>query len=93
MTSYERLTLYLAEAKETCRHTECGKCQYNKYGQNCSIRRFAKYLIDNGVIVPPCKVGDTVYYVQNDKILETQVINMYMRFDLFDELNNKNVEE
>lgn len=23
----------------------------------------ADYLLDNGVIVPPCKVGDTVYYI------------------------------
>lgn len=23
----------------------------------------ADYLLDNGVIVPPCKVGDTVYYL------------------------------
>ena len=31
---------------------------------NCDIERnmiFADYLLENGVIVPPCKVGDTVY--------------------------------
>lgn len=48
----------------------------------------ADYLLQNGIIVPPCKVGDTVYRIERDKILETQVINMYMRFDLFDEINN-----
>lgn len=26
----------------------------------------ADYLLDNGVIVPPCKVGDTVYEVSNN---------------------------
>ena len=25
--------------------------------------KIAEYLITNGVIVPPCKVGDTVYYI------------------------------
>lgn len=28
----------------------------------------ADYLLDNGVIVPPCKVGDTVYYICFGKI-------------------------
>lgn len=26
----------------------------------------ADHLIENGVIVPPCKVGDTVYWVENN---------------------------
>lgn len=26
-----------------------------------TISKIADYLLDNGVIVPPCKVGDTVY--------------------------------
>lgn len=33
-------------------------------GANCDLEReglFADYLLANGVIVPPCKVGDTVY--------------------------------
>ena len=34
--------------------------------------KLAEYLLDNGVIVPPCKVGDTVYRVDksitNDKL-------------------------
>lgn len=27
----------------------------------------ADYLLDNGVIVPPCKVGDTVYCIRHSK--------------------------
>lgn len=27
----------------------------------------AEYLLDNGVIVPPCKVGDTVWYIEEMK--------------------------
>lgn len=26
--------------------------------------RIADHLLDNGVIVPPCKVGDTVYEIE-----------------------------
>ena len=29
-----------------------------------AIERLADHLIANGVIVPPCKVGDTVYYIE-----------------------------
>ena len=30
----------------------------------CPIERLADHLLANGVIVPPCKVGDTVYQVK-----------------------------
>ena len=35
----------------------------------------ADYLLDNGVIVPPCKVGDTLYYPYNygNRVLATTV--------------------
>lgn len=36
----------------------------NTKGANCDLERehlFADYLLANGVIVPPCKVGDDVY--------------------------------
>lgn len=28
-----------------------------------TVEQIADYLLANGVIVPPCKVGDTVYYI------------------------------
>lgn len=28
-----------------------------------TLTEIAEHLIENGVIVPPCKVGDTVYYI------------------------------
>ena len=31
--------------------------------------QFADYLLSNGVIVPPCKVGDTVYSISRDRRL------------------------
>lgn len=48
---------------------------------NCDIERemmFADYLLDNGVIVPPCKVGDTVYRIFNEKVVELRVIAIPM---------------
>ena len=40
-----------------------------------AIQDNADYLIENGVIVPPCKVGDTVYYPYEygGKILEKTI--------------------
>jgi len=39
----------------------CEGCKYLK-GDECDLTgRFADYLLANGVIVPPCKVGDVVY--------------------------------
>ena len=33
------------------------------YGMESMEEYIAGYLLANGVIVPPCKVGDTVYYI------------------------------
>ena len=36
----------------------------------------ADYLLSSGVIVPPCKVGDTVYVIFKDKIYKATVYSM-----------------
>ena len=43
----------------------CANCKYcaTKASANCGIEKCADYLLANGVIVPPCKVGDTVYVI------------------------------
>lgn len=44
--------------------------------------QIADYLLANGVIVPPCKVGDKVYYIHEtywDKDYKNQVINDNVR--------------
>lgn len=65
----DRLIELLREAKEhpekTCPRYElptCIGCDYNKGDECDKIARTADYLLANGVIVPPCKVGDTIYY-------------------------------
>ena len=41
----------------------CGECLH---GRNFEIGDLADHLIANGVIVPPCKVGDTVWCIFED---------------------------
>lgn len=56
----------------------CDQCGVNKdshYTEN-----LADYLIENGVIVPPCKVGDKIYIVAEitNKIIECTVIGVWI---------------
>ena len=47
---------------------DCGDCSES----------IADYLIENGVIVPPCKVGDNVYYVSDSPLnLSVQANTIY----------------
>lgn len=39
------------------------------YGHS-SYEEFADYLLKSGVIVPPCKVGNTVYCIRYDKTMK-----------------------
>ena len=52
----------------TCPHYKtdknCDTCKYTINNVMCNhTLRMVDYLLENGVIVPPCKVGDKVYYV------------------------------
>lgn len=41
---------------------DCGEC--DRYsGENCGCKCLADYLLENGVSLSPCKVGDNVYNV------------------------------
>jgi hypothetical protein len=52
---------------------------------NCCKPTFAYYLaghlLTNGVIVPPCKVGDVVYSPRENSILEQNVISIEIEKD------------
>lgn len=56
------------------------KAKKNTKGANCDLERemlFADYLLQSGVIVPPCKVGDTVYCIyRNRETLEWYIKEM-----------------
>ncbi len=38
--------------------------------QDSLIERIADHLLANGVIVPPCKVGDSLYAIFNNKVVK-----------------------
>lgn len=42
-----------------------------------SSQKLADYLLSNGVIVPPCKVGDTVYYINRSYHIELKKDTIY----------------
>lgn len=45
-----------------------------------TAQNLADHLLANGVIVPPCKVGDTVYFLPQEEILEATVINIEVNY-------------
>lgn len=65
MTERERLTELLNESlnkgSEFCLKQDCSECSY--YKMNCWGAVNADYLLANGVIVPPCKVGSSVFRI------------------------------
>ena len=63
---------------------ECGGCK-NVEMYDDSIESIADHLLANGVIVPPCKVGDTVYISENPytflplkKVVEGEVVSIHL---------------
>ena len=57
MTDRDRLIELISKSDILC--DDCGE-----YGNSYCTEALADYLLANGVIVPPCKVGDTVYSIQ-----------------------------
>ena len=45
---------------------EMFETMFNEYSNEMSVPDMAEYLIENGVILPQCKVGDMVYRIAND---------------------------
>lgn len=45
-----------------------------------TVADIAEYLTANGVIVPPCKVGQTVWFIRNEKIIETKVDKIVLKY-------------
>lgn len=44
-----------------------------------AIQDNADYLIENGVIVLPCKVGETVWFIRDEKTIETKVEKIVLK--------------
>ena len=59
MTDRERLIELKTQFVE---NFNCGNCKPEESKcKKCLTEKEADYLLENGVIVPPCKVGDTVF--------------------------------
>lgn len=54
---------------------EAGGLLYNDIGFRSE--QLADYLLENGVIVPPCKVGDTVYAITEQGTCEIEVESIH----------------
>lgn len=54
-----------------------------QYTIMCSIftENVADWLLQHGVIVPPCKAGDTVYILRDGKILSAYVTEIFQEMD------------
>lgn len=81
----DRLVELIAEGRELCDQIPCEGCTRSCKGLNdCIAKVQADHLLVNGVIVPPCKVGDLVYYLNfynhlmlyKDKYYEAEVIRI-----------------
>ena len=76
----DRLIELWGYAIESCKSFSCADCEHNNINYpKCMDVHIADYLLANGVIVPPCKVGDKVYTVQAGIIREYDVFEF--RFD------------
>lgn len=79
----ERLIELLQKADKRCDDTKrCEDCIGFGKGRECVNYNIADYLLANGVIVPPCKVGQTVYVLTTDSptgIEETKISQVIVR--------------
>lgn len=55
---------------------ESGSCEFVKC-EECRGRELAEKLIENGVLLPPCKVGDYVKFTGNDEIWRVDCLHFY----------------
>lgn len=51
-------------------------CDSATYFFEGGVKSLADHLLANGVVVPPCKVGQTCYKVWNGEILEVRVVSI-----------------
>lgn len=70
MTDRDRLIELIVYA-DTDDSYECKLCTKDDVScRECGASKLADHLLANGVIVPPCKVGDSIFRVGNGEIWE-----------------------
>ena len=55
---------------------ESGSCEFVKC-EECRGRELAEKLIENGVLLPPCRVGDYVKFTGSDEIWRVDCLHFY----------------
>ena len=71
----ERLINLIDSADEECKHTkDCKICSGYGKGSSCMNYHIADHLLENGVVVLPCKVGDEVYEIVHGEVSETEAV-------------------
>lgn len=79
MTERERLIELIRKAK----HQECIDALTADIDTAIDMPRgeeyLADYLLANGVIVPPCKVGDTVWVISESRVKEAEIDEILRR--------------
>jgi hypothetical protein len=74
MNERERLIKLLREAEAKCTNTgQCRLCEQYGKGGDCQRELIADCLLANGVLCPPCKVGDTVYQTDSCRVYESEI--------------------
>ena len=61
MDQRERLIELLSSVTSGCLDASCKDCKY-KGTVNCQETMLADALIQNGILAPPCKIGDDLYW-------------------------------
>lgn len=47
------------------------------------VDRLADHLLQNGVVVLPCNVGDTVYYAKYDEALKATIVSVELNLNIY----------
>ena len=64
----DKLIRLLSDANEECKHSKsCENCSGHNKGSMCMDYHDADYLLANGVIVPPVKIGQELWDIHRNK--------------------------
>lgn len=75
MRERERLIELLKTAFNYCEDDNCKDCIVRN---NCECIERADYLLENGVIVPPCRVGSKVFVIYDNYVTEARILAYYV---------------
>lgn len=74
---------YIPCKAESCAAVDGGRCGDLDNLNRCQIEAIAEYLLANGVILPPCKVGDAVYIVDRTSDSVVNGIITHFEYNLY----------